>query len=102
MNRYDTEVASMQADLKEASELQEKNEHLDKYISEIPQLLAKHGHNIDVKKQMIEGLGISAYMYPSDNRTHKYVDWALLSSAHPKLDPKLALCRLRQVTRPAP
>ena len=35
-------------------------------------------------------LGISAYMYPSDNRTHKYVDWALLSSTNPKLNASLA------------
>jgi hypothetical protein len=93
MNRFQAELASIQVDIKEASELQEKNEHLDKYISEIPQLLEKYAHNIDIKKQMRGTLGISAYLQPSDNGELRHIDWALLTSNTASgVEPHARLC----------
>ena len=63
------------------------------YINEIPQLLEKHAHNIDIKQQMLEALGISAYLQPSDSGELRHIDWALLTSNTASgIEPHARLC----------
>ena len=55
--------------------LEERREILDKYISEVPELLAKHEQNNNVKIQCIERLGIGVHNH-TDTKS-KHVDWAM-------------------------